>query len=316
MEHTEWIIEARGVHRSFRGRRAVQGINLNVPAGSVYGFLGPNGAGKTTTVRLILGILAADQGSMRVLGLDPLTQGEQVRAQCGVLLDRVGLYERLTGYQNLEFAARIAHLTGAEQERAIQRVMERVDLWDRRHDLAGDYSKGMRQKLGLARALLCEPPLLILDEPTSGLDPESIHMLRELMHSLAHEGGRTLFLCTHNLDEAERLCSRVAVIKQGAILAEGDPKTLGKRQQRRMRLRIARSDQGLLQDLTAPVRFEARGSGDHDATFEFAVQDDAQAAAVLALVVGRNISVYEAASSGQRLEDVYLELVREGQGEA
>ncbi|MGC8489426.1 MAG: ABC transporter ATP-binding protein, partial [Clostridia bacterium] len=172
-----------------------------MPRGTVLGFLGPNGAGKTTTVRLMVGMLNPTEGSLRVLGLDPVTQGEGVRSRIGVVLDQVGLYDRLTAYQNLEFQARVAQMGDRDARVRIQALLERVELWDRRDDRVSGFSRGMRQKLGLARALLSDPELLILDEPTSGLDPENIVRVRELLRDLADEGRRTIFLCTHLLDE-------------------------------------------------------------------------------------------------------------------
>lgn len=174
-------LEFRGLSRSFGGRSAVQGLDLEVPAGSVFGFLGPNGAGKTTTVRMMLGLLPPSAGTVRVLGYDPVRDGEHVRAATGVLPDSVGLYDRLTAQQNMEFAARIAGMPAGRRGVAIEAGLRRVEMWDRRADRVSGFSKGMRQKLGIARALLAEPRLLVLDEPTSGLDPVNIVMLRDLL---------------------------------------------------------------------------------------------------------------------------------------
>ena len=183
------VISCRGLSRSFGQRTALSNLTLEVPAGSVFGFLGPNGSGKTTTVRLLLGILRPTAGEVRVFGLDPIVDGDRVRSQCGVVLDQVRLYERLTARQNLEFAARTARFPKSEISGRIDAALRRVELFDRRDDRVSGFSKGMRQKLGVARALLTEPHLLVLDEPTAGLDPENIVMLRELLLSLAQECG-------------------------------------------------------------------------------------------------------------------------------
>ncbi len=215
----------RGVTRRFNGRTAVADLDLEVDQGAVFGFLGPNGAGKTTTVRMLLGLLRPSSGSLEVLGLDPIAQGEPLRAQTGVLLDQVGLYDRLTASQNLDLFGRIARMAPAERRVKVEAALRRVDLWERRGDHVSGFSKGMRQKLGIARALLSDPRLLILDEPTSGLDPVNIKMLRDLLTSLAQEGGRTIFMCTHQLDEAQRLCSQVGIIRGGRLVAVGAPDT-------------------------------------------------------------------------------------------
>lgn len=219
-------IACHGLSRCYGRREAVSGLTLNVPRGSVFGFLGPNGAGKTTTVRMLVGMLRPSAGSVRVLGRDPVAEGEAVRSRLGVMLDNVGLYERLSARQNLEFAARVARLTGPKATGRVEEALTRVDLWDRRNDRVSGFSKGMRQKLGLARALIAEPDLLILDEPTAGLDPANIVMVRELLVSLAEESGRSIFLCTHLLAEAQRICDQVAIIQAGRLLAIGSPDQL------------------------------------------------------------------------------------------
>ncbi len=202
-------------------------LDLSIDTGSVFGLLGPNGSGKTTTVRLLLGLLRPHGGTLRVGGLDPVADGERVRARTGVLFDQPGLYERLTAWQNLDLAGRIARLDAPERRRRAEAGLRRVELWDRRQERVSGFSKGMRQKLGIARALLAEPDLLILDEPTSGLDPVSIKMLRELLLGLAQEGGRTILLCTHHLDEAQRICDRVGILRSGVLAAVGTPDGLG-----------------------------------------------------------------------------------------
>lgn len=219
-------ISCQGLARRYGRREAVSGLTLTVPRGTVFGFLGPNGAGKTTTVRMLVGMLRPSGGSVRVLGRDPIVDGEAVRSRLGVMLDNVGLYERLSARQNLEFAARIARLSPAAARDRVESALTRVDLWDRRDDRVSGFSKGMRQKLGLARALLADPDLLILDEPTAGLDPANIVMVRELLMSLAEESGRSIFLCTHLLAEAQRICDQVAILRNGRLLAVGRPDQL------------------------------------------------------------------------------------------
>ncbi|HEX2979730.1 MAG TPA: ABC transporter ATP-binding protein [Anaerolineaceae bacterium] len=220
------IIEVQGLSRSFGERKAVDGISFEVHEGEVFGLLGPNGAGKTTTVRLLNGVLAPSAGTLRVLGFDPMTQGSQVRQQTGVLTETPSLYERLSARENLSvFGA----LYGVPEERLAARVDEMLDqfeLNERAVEKVGGFSKGMKQRLALARALLHDPQLLFLDEPTAGLDPEVARQVIDLVERLSHQKRRTVVLCTHNLDEAQRLCDRVAVLHQGRLLAVGTQQEL------------------------------------------------------------------------------------------
>ncbi|MDT8437307.1 MAG: ABC transporter ATP-binding protein, partial [Gemmatimonadota bacterium] len=219
-------IRARGLTRRFGDVAAVSGLDLEVPAGSVYGFLGPNGAGKTTTIRLLLGLLEPTAGSAEVLGYDVAREPGRVRELSGVLLEHDGLYLRLSARRNLDFFARVACVPDAERPARVRALLEEIGLWERRDDPVADFSRGMRQKLALARAFLHRPPLLFLDEPTAGLDPPTAVGLRREMLRLARETGVTVFLTTHNLLEAERVCDRVAVIRGGRLLAEGPPESI------------------------------------------------------------------------------------------
>ena len=215
------IVEVNGLERVFGSNRAVDGMTFHVEPGEVFGLLGPNGAGKTTTVRLLNGILPPSGGSTRVFGLDPVTDGQRVRQKTGVLTETPALYERLSAYENLEF---FGTLTGIPKEALNKRVLDILTffgLQDRAKDKVETYSKGMKQRLALARALIHEPPLLFLDEPTSGLDPEAAQHVNALIADLGRQNGQTILLATHNLLEAQRLCDRVAVMNKGRILAMG-----------------------------------------------------------------------------------------------
>ena len=217
---TEPAIMAQGLRRSFDGRPAVAGISLDVRSGEVFGILGPNGSGKTTTVRLLNGLISPDSGEMRVLGLDPVTQGDQVRRHTGVLTESPSLNEGLTVYDNLEFYGTLYGIPADALPGRIKTALERMGLTSRMRDKAGGLSKGMKQRLAIARAILHEPPVLFLDEPTSGLDPEAAEQINALILDLKRQ-GHTVFLCTHRLTEAERVCDRFAFFSQGRILATG-----------------------------------------------------------------------------------------------
>jgi len=218
---SEIAIRTDKLGRDFKTVTAVDDLTLEVPAGAVFGFLGPNGAGKTTTIRLLLGLLEPTRGRAEVLGRDVAARAGEVRALSGALLEHSGLYERLNAEDNLEYYGRIWHLPAADRKARIRGLLEHFGLWDRRRELAGAWSLGMKQKLAVARALLHRPRLVFLDEPTAGLDPVAAASLRDDLSSLAAREGATVFLTTHNLDEAERLCSRVAIIRSGRLLADG-----------------------------------------------------------------------------------------------
>ncbi len=298
-------IACRGLSRSFGQRAALRDLTFTVPSGSVFGFLGPNGAGKTTTVRLLLGILRPTAGEVRVFGLDPIADGERVRAQCGVVLDQVGLYERLTARQNLEFAARTARFPASERSGRVDAALRRVELFDRRDDRVSGFSKGMRQKLGVARALLTEPRLLVLDEPTAGLDPENIVMLRELLLSLAQEGGRTIFLCTHLLDEAQKICTSVGILQQGRLLAIGAPGDIAGQRGPSVRLRLRRLTPETRIGLPAGAHMHPLEGDEWRCTL--AREDDVEA--VVAALVEAGVGVRQVTPESLSLKEAYLQVI-------
>ena len=218
-------LTARGLGRRFDDRWAVRGIDLEVHRGEVLGLLGPNGAGKTTTVRLLTALIEPSEGSATVDGFDVRDQADQVRARVGILTETPGLYDKLSATANLDFFGRLYGLDAGQRAERIERYLRLFDLWDRRDDVAGTFSKGMKQKLAIARALLHDPSVVFLDEPTAALDPEAAFVVREAIETL-RRAGRTIVLATHNLDEADRLCDRIAVIDNGKIVALDTPEGL------------------------------------------------------------------------------------------
>ncbi|MEO8284824.1 MAG: ABC transporter ATP-binding protein [Chloroflexota bacterium] len=219
-----YSITAEGLGRKFGDRWAVRDLNLQVKSGEVFGLLGPNGAGKTTTMRMLASLIAPTVGSATVCGFDVVKQPDDVRHSLGILSEPAGLYENLSARRNLEYYAKLYDLKPSFAKSQIERYLRLFDLWDRREDAAGTFSRGMMQKLSLARSLLHEPPALILDEPTSALDPEGAKLVRDSIAALQDE-GRTIILCTHNLTEAQLLCDRVAIIKRTALRV-GTPREL------------------------------------------------------------------------------------------
>lgn len=210
------MIVAEGLTRHFDGRVAVDRLDLEVRAGEVFGLLGPNGAGKTTTVRMLTALIAPTAGTATVAGFRLGKEDAEIRRRVGILTEAPGLYERLPVQFNLEFFARLYEVPESEIPGRVEHSLRLLDLWDRRHDAAGTLSKGMKQKLAIARAILHRPQILFLDEPTAALDPEAARMVRDFIAELRTE-GRTIVLCTHNLDEADRLCDRIGVLKQRLI---------------------------------------------------------------------------------------------------
>jgi len=222
------IIEVNGLVKDFGSKHAINDLTFTVHPGEIFGLLGPNGAGKTTTIRILNGLLPATGGEVRIFGVDPITSGEVVRSRVGVLTETPALYERLSAHENLLFSGRLSGVPEVELESRISDIMDFFELKGRMNDKCGGFSKGMKQRMALARALLHRPELIYLDEPTSSLDPESAQQVNDLIDKISHEDGRTVFLCTHNLVEAQRLCDRVAVINNGELLALGTMEELAK----------------------------------------------------------------------------------------
>jgi ABC-2 type transport system ATP-binding protein len=221
-----WAIEAHALVRDFGKVKAVDGVDFHVEPGEVFALLGPNGAGKTTMVRMLAGVLSPTSGEARVLGHDPAREGDLVRRQLGVLTESASLYERLTARDNLLFFGRLYGMEEHHLKERVDELLETFGLAERAGARTGAFSKGMKQRLSLARVLLHEPPVLFLDEPTAGLDPEVARQVTNSLAKLSRGSGRTVLLCTHNLAEAQRLCDRVAVMNRGRLLAVGSVQEL------------------------------------------------------------------------------------------
>ncbi len=215
------VIEATGLVCRFGAVQALSGVDLHVPEGSIYGFLGPNGAGKTTTIRILLGLLRAQSGEVRLLGHPIPKERRDVLRRVGTLVESPSLYPHLTGYENLELVRRMIDATSAQVARALAIVG--MDNPRDAHRPVRGYSQGMRQRLGIALALLPVPELLILDEPTNGLDPAGIHEMRELIRKMPVQEGVTVFLSSHLLSEIEQVATHIGIIDRGRIIFEGAP---------------------------------------------------------------------------------------------
>jgi ABC-2 type transport system ATP-binding protein len=300
-------LEVEGLTKRFGERTAVSNISCTVDHGEVFGFLGPNGAGKTTTVRTLGTLLAPSEGSAVVAGL-PLTpeNGVEIRRRISIMPESPGLYLRLTVTENLEFFAGLYELRNAHER--IDRALRAVNLAERAHDLCGTLSKGLRQRVGLARALLNDPQVLFLDEPTSGLDPAAAREVHELIDGLRTRGV-TIFLTTHRLEEAEQLCDRVAIINT-TLRAIGGPAEL--REQLFHKTLVVKT----LNPLEQPESVFSGIPGvdawqqDSSGAYLLTISDETVAAPeVTRALVAAKANVLSIAESQHSLEDVYLELV-------
>jgi len=211
------MIKTEELSKEFGKNLAVDNLNLEIQEGEVFGFLGPNGAGKTTTIRMLASLIGPTSGSATINGFRIGKEDKQIRKTVGVLTETPGMYDNLSADQNIRIFAELYEVKDVSGQ--VEKYLKMLDLWDRRYDPAGTFSKGMKQKLAIARALVHEPRVLFLDEPTAGLDPEAAHMLRDFIAEL-RKHGRTIFLCTHNLDEADKLCDRIAVFKTRLLVLD------------------------------------------------------------------------------------------------
>jgi ABC-2 type transport system ATP-binding protein len=306
----EMAIRIQSLTRNFDGVRALDGLSLEVPGGIIFGFLGPNGAGKTTTIRLLLGLLEPTSGQAEVLGYDTRTQADQLRPQVGALLEHNGIYEQMSAEDNLEFYGRAFLLPAAERPRRIQELLVEMGLWERRKDLAGTWSRGMKQKLALARAILHRPRLVLLDEPTAGLDVQAAVAVREDLSALVERQGVTIFLTTHNMAEAEKICTQIAVIRQGRLVALGSPDELraktGKPQ-------VVISGSGFTENALIRLRqqpeVESVEQQTHQLVLHLRLEPDIPA--LVGLLAGEGVRVTEVHQGKASLEETYLQLMEE-----
>jgi ABC-2 type transport system ATP-binding protein len=211
------VIRTDNLTKNFNGIQAVDRLSIEISEGEVFGFLGPNGAGKTTTVRMLTSLISPTSGSAIVNGFQIGKEDIQIRRTVGILTETPGMYDNLSAEYNLSIYANLYEVENVKSQ--VEKYLQMLGLWERRYDEVGTFSKGMKQKLAIARALLHEPRILFLDEPTAGLDPEAAKLVRDFIAELSEE-GRTIFMCTHNLDEADRLCDRIAVFKTQLLVVD------------------------------------------------------------------------------------------------
>ena len=308
----EIAISINNLSRDFDSIRALDGLTLDIPAGIVFGFLGPNGAGKTTTIRLLLGLLEPTGGSSEVLGFNPCMQGQEVRSKTGALLEHEGVYTQLTAEDNLEFFGRAYCIPEKERKERIHTLLTKMGLWERRKERAGDWSRGMRQKLALARTMIHKPELVLLDEPTAGLDVSSAVAVRDDLTSISAEEGVTVFLTTHNMAEAEKICNLIAVIRQGKLIAVGHPDELRAKAGRPQVEIIGRGfNQETIEKIRDFPEVSTVSSQNSHLTIELRNNSNSDPAPYVSLLVSAGAQVEEVHRGSASLEDVFLTLMEE-----
>jgi ABC-2 type transport system ATP-binding protein len=304
------VIRTESLTRRFGERLAVDRLTLDAGEGEIVGLLGPNGAGKTTTIRMLAGIIAPTSGSACVEGIDPTKEPERVHERIGLLTESPGFYERLSAERNLAYFA--GFYRSLNTAKAVHEGMARMGLVDRGRDRVATFSKGMKQRLALARALLHDPRVLFLDEPTAGLDPEAARELRVFILNLKR-GGRTILLSTHNLAEAEQLCDRIAVFRTELVACDTPAALRARQSERAVRVRVASVTEELVERIRAMsfVRDVQAHPGAPDALIVRLEHHDRDRPRLVSRIVEGGGEILEVAEEQRSLEDVYLELVRE-----
>lgn len=303
------MIQVEGLTKDYGARRAIDNLTFNAEKGEIVGFLGPNGAGKTTTMRILCGYMPPTSGKAVIAGFDVVDESLEVRRRVGYLPETVPLYPDMAVFDYLKFMADLRHLQDAE-DRADE-ALEKVHLEDRADSFIGNLSKGMRQRVGLAQALLHEPEVLILDEPTIGLDPAQILEVRNLIREIGRE--RTVMLSTHILSEAQQICNRVLIINKGRIVVEDTPMHLQSRLagSQRVAVRILGDIDGLDNIISeVPGVTHVSVSGDGSLEFETVPGQDARPDVARAIVTS-GYNLLELRPIGMSLEDIFLQLTRD-----
>ncbi len=307
-------IETHGLTKRFGSFTAVDHLSISVGEGEVFGLLGPNGAGKTTTIRMLACLLAPSEGSATVDGMDIERDSLRVRQMVGILTENPSLYERLTAQENMEFFAEAYGL--ADQRKRAARIKELLDffgLWDRRSDRVARFSKGMKQKLAIARAIVHSPPIVYLDEPTAGLDPESAKSIRGLIHDLSRQGNHSILLCTHRLDDAEKLCHRVMIVSKGKSIVTGKVEELTARIQARpiIQVTLASLNQKIVDAVKESAHAREVVADDSAGTLTITVDDyESSAPEIVRGIVAADGRIHSVSRVRPSLEEAYLKLVK------
>ena len=309
------VIGCKHVSFKYNSVHALKDFSLNVNRGEVVALLGPNGAGKTTSIRVLNGLLTPESGAINVLGFDPRQDGAQIRARTGVLTETPALYERLTARQNLTFFGSLSDLSRSEVEERSNRLLEVFNLQQRSQDRVETFSKGMKQRLALARALLHDPELLFLDEPTSDLDPKAAKQVQDLILEISGHDNRTVILCTHRLLEAEKLCDRVAIMKNGRVAAAGTLEELRSQVFPMLQVYfhlVGKADETLVKLLSQlPGANEVKALSDGEVTLS--VDSEDRIPVMVSALVNAGAAIKAVEPRRATLEDIYLRLQHAGE---
>jgi ABC-2 type transport system ATP-binding protein len=304
------MITVENLTKKFGEVTAVEGLTFQVKEGEVFGFLGPNGAGKTTTVRMLCCLISKTSGEARIADyeISKAADSLQIRKMIGLVPDNVGLYDDLTAFENLDFYGKLYECPERRREENIERFLKMLGLWERKDARAGSFSKGMKQKLALARALVHEPKILFMDEPTANLDPESSKTVRDFILEIKKQ-GRTIFLNTHNLDEAQRVCDRIGILKT-KLLTIGTPEQLRESLSRpRTEIRLAQVTEAFISELQKRIPNKIEVSGDK---LIIEVTDpDKENPVIIATTASIGGQIREVTQVVPTLEDVYLQMMKE-----
>ena len=300
------MISIESLTKKFGENLAVDGLNLEVKEGEVFGFLGPNGAGKTTTVRMLTSLIRPTSGKAVVNGFTVGQQDTQIRRSVGLLTETPGLYDNLSAEYNLKIYANLYEVKDVAGQ--VEKYLRMLGLWERRFDPAATLSKGMKQKLAIARALLHEPRILFLDEPTSALDPESAHLVRDFIIELRKE-GRTIFLCTHNLDEADRACDRIAVFKTRLVVVDTPAQLRMQMFGRKVVFHLGNLDEALISKVSA-LPFVQEAQAIEKRLVVTLDNPETRNPEIVRTLVEAGAEVQFVGELRHSLEEVYLQLVR------
>jgi ABC-2 type transport system ATP-binding protein len=303
------LIEVENLTRKFGDLTAVDGVTFRVEDGEVFGFLGPNGAGKTTTVRMLCCLISKTSGEARIADYQVGNEVDspKIRRMIGLVPDNVGLYEGMSAYDNLDFYGKLYDLSESQRKESIEYFLKLLGLWEKRNDAAGTFSKGMKQKLAVARALIHNPQVLFLDEPTANLDPESAKTVRDFLLELKKQ-KKTIFLNTHNLDEAQRICDRIAILNT-RVMAMGTADELERTVKGRQTvIKMARAGDAVVKALE---RLSLTNLSYDGARATFDVDDpEKENPPVVRTIVEAGGEIQTVTVQGSTLEDAYLKLVR------
>ncbi len=302
------MIHTENLTKKFGDVVAVEDLNLEVCEGEVFGFLGPNGAGKTTTLRMLTGLIAPTHGTAVVNGYRVGQDDMNIRRSVGILTETPGLYERLSAEHNLRIYASLYEVEDIAGQ--VEKYLRMLGLWERRHEAAAKFSKGMKQKLAMARALLHEPRVLFLDEPTASLDPEAAHLVREFIAGLSQE-GRTILLCTHNLDEADRLCDRIGVLKTRLLMVDTPDRLRSNLFERKVVFHLRQADAALA-EAVAGLPFVQDCTAVDNKLLVTLDDPEMHNPEIIRMLVGLGADLQFVGELRRSLEDVYLHLVKEG----